>query len=273
MKKVLFVSDGKNLPKGTFEFIKLLNETERILLTSVFYLSVDGRILIPTAIYPDFGLMAGMVEDESENVSNTVKLFKEDCLKNGIEYRLHDEGKLWNLNEVAKESRFSDLLVISEELFFSSCGPKQPNHFLRQVLHCAECPVIAIPEDFSGIQKVLVAYNGEADSLFALRSFVMLFPALSNLETDVVFVEEYENENIPNLEYLEEYAARHLTNLNIKKLHFDSSEYLVNAMGYNKNCLLIAGAFNRSNLSNLFKGSFVEKIIKEHRLPVFIAHK
>jgi hypothetical protein len=258
MKKVLFVSDGKNFPKGAFRFIKWLNETERILLSATFYLSVDGRILIPTAIYPDL-------------VDNTVELFKEECLKNEIEYRLHDIGKLWNVNEVAIESTFSDLLVISEDLFFNSCEPEQPNHFLRQVLHTTQCPVMVVPESFSAIEKVLVSYDGKADSLFALRSFVTLFPSLSNCETDVIYVEEHENENIPNLEYITEYAARHFINLNIRKLH--SSKYLTNWMSQNKNALLVAGAYGRSGLSNLFEGSFIKNILKEHSVPVFIAHQ
>src|SRR5207253_53378 len=147
------------------------------------------------------------------NVNKTVELFKEDCITNGIEYHVHDAGKSWNIIELAKESRFSDLLVISEEMFFRNWGAEQPNHFLRQVLHHAECPVMIVPENYTTIEKVLVAFDGKADALFALKSFSMLFPALSDLETNMVYIGDEEDEKIPDLEYLEEYAARHFSNL------------------------------------------------------------
>lgn len=273
MKKILFIADGKNFSKGAFDFIKLLNETENVLVTGVFYLSGDSRILIPTSLYPDPQPLAMLVEDERENVQDTIELFKEECKRNGIEYRLHDKGKFWNAIELAKESRFSDLMVISQEKFFRNCGPEQPNHFMRQLMHNAECPVMIIPENFTAIEKVLVAYDGKANALFALKLFSMLFPSLSNLETNIIIIDEKENEEVRDLEYLEEYGARHFAKLNIEKLSFDPEKYLTDWIFFRKNALLVTGAFGRSGLSNLLKESFVEHIIKEHNVPVFIAHK
>lgn len=272
MKKILFIADGKNYSKGAIDFIKLINEQEKILVTGVFYLSIDNRILIPTSLYPDPEPLAMLVESERVSVQKTIELFKEDCKKNGIEYRLHNRGKLWNVNELAKESRFSDLMVISEEKFFRNWGLEQPNHFMWQLMHNAECPAMIIPENFTGIEKILVAYDGKAEALFALKSFSILFSCFSNLETNIIYVEEKENEKIPNIEYLEEYAARHFSNLTIEKLHFAPEKYLMDWIFFRKNALLVTGAFSRSGLSNLLKESFVEKVIKDHALPVFIAH-
>jgi nucleotide-binding universal stress UspA family protein len=43
--------------------------------------------------------------------------------------------------------------------------------------------------------------------------------------------------------------------------------------GKKRSALLVSGSYGRSGLSQLFKKSFVNEIIAEHRLPVFIAHK
>src|SRR3954466_2556653 len=153
MKKVLFICDGRNFSKAAFDFIKSLNEAEAILVTGVFYLSVDFRILIPSSIYPDPDPLVASVEDESEQVKSTVELFKEDCIKNGIEYRLHETGKPWSVGDFVRETRFSDLMVLSEEMFFRNWGGDQPNHFMRQALRRAECPVIIIPECYTKIEK------------------------------------------------------------------------------------------------------------------------
>jgi hypothetical protein len=37
--------------------------------------------------------------------------------------------------------------------------------------------------------------------------------------------------------------------------------------------LLVAGAYGRSELSNLFKKSFLVEVIEQHKTPIFIAHK
>lgn len=197
----------------------------------------------------------------------------ETVQKSGIEYRIHDTVKPWSIHDLEKETRFADLLVISEELFFRNWGGEQPNHFLRQLLTYTECPAIVIPENYSLIEKLLLAYDGKCEALFALKSFAYLFPRLCNLETMIIYVKKEENESIPDLEYLEEFAVRHFPNLTIEKLHFDASKYLTDWISINKNAILITGSFGRSYLTNLVKQSFVQKIIKEHSLPLFIAHK
>ncbi|WP_301923889.1 hypothetical protein [Ferruginibacter sp.] len=40
-----------------------------------------------------------------------------------------------------------------------------------------------------------------------------------------------------------------------------------------KSAILVSGSYGRSGISQIFKNSFIQNIIAEHRLPVFIAHK
>jgi nucleotide-binding universal stress UspA family protein len=37
--------------------------------------------------------------------------------------------------------------------------------------------------------------------------------------------------------------------------------------------MLVTGAYGRSELSNLFKKSFLSDVIGQHKIPVFVAHK
>lgn len=272
MKKILFVCDGKNFSKASFNFIKLLNQTEKIVVAGVFYLSVDVRILFPTSLYPDPEPLSELIEREKDQVKETVRLFVNSCTASGIEYRLHEKGAAWSLNAVVKESRFSDVLVLSEELFFADWGLQQPNHFMREVLRNAECPVIIIPERFKGIDKVLIAYDGKAEAVLALKLFSMLFPGFSNLAATIFYVGKQDNENIPDVDLLSEYASGHYSNIRIEKLHIDSAKSLPQWIGGADNAIVVTGAYSRSALSTLFRESFIEKIIKEHCAPVFVAH-
>jgi hypothetical protein len=271
MKKVVFACDGKNFSHRAFDFIKSLNEAEKILVAGIFFLSVDYRILVPS-VYADPDPLLELVEDETENVKASIKFFEESCAKNGIEYRLHNGFTTWNVVELVKETRFSDLLILSEELFFKNWGATQPNHFMRQVMQIAECPVLVIPENFETIEKLLIAYDGKRQSLFALKLFSLLFANMSSLPTNIVFIQEDKREDIPDLEYLQEYASRHYPNLSIQKLHIDFSKNFSKWVGYVKNALLITGAYGRPAISNLFKESFAEKLIRDHNVPLFIAH-
>jgi nucleotide-binding universal stress UspA family protein len=37
--------------------------------------------------------------------------------------------------------------------------------------------------------------------------------------------------------------------------------------------LLVAGAYGRSELSGMFRKSFLAEVIAEHKVPIFVAHK
>jgi len=50
MKKVLLICDEANFSKAAFKFINSLDGVEKNLVTGVFYLSVDFRLLIPSSI-------------------------------------------------------------------------------------------------------------------------------------------------------------------------------------------------------------------------------
>jgi hypothetical protein len=72
--------------------------------------------------------------------------------------------------------------------------------------------------------------------------------------------------------YIEELAARHFPDLTIMKLNLNPKEFFTDWLTNVKNAMLITGAKGRNGFSEFFRRSFVARIIKEHRLPVFVAH-
>src|SRR5205085_2223509 len=139
------------------------------------------------------------------------------CQHIGIEYRVHEESECFKLPEAIRETRFADAVVISETLFFSHIESQQPNSYMRDLLHAAECPVIIIPEDYNDITHVTIAYDGEKESVFAIKQFCYLFPHYTQLPTDIVHWVDKTDDEIPDFEYLQEFAARHFSNLNFKE--------------------------------------------------------
>jgi len=270
MKKVVLAIDGKNLSVGSFDFIIRMNEGQSILLTGVFLPAVEE-----TELLYSLGGMTGPVylpaisrlDDETEEV---VKRFEELCQKNNIEYRVHN-NTIDNVVEALKqESRYTDLMVIGSESFYSHLGKERQHEYLLHVLHKSECPVLLVPEKYAFPQSLVIAFDGSASSVFAMKQFSYLFPDLCSLDTIAVFSSN--TKDFPNWDYVEELIARHYSNLSVTKLNLDASKYFESWVADIKNTMVVAGAYSRSFISEVLKKSFVDNIINGHSIPVFIAH-
>jgi hypothetical protein len=272
MKKIIIASDGNNFPKGAFEFIKRMQQTEPVLLIGAFLHAVNFEELIPGIFALSTGPAAKFLEEEKADFEKCISFFENACQRNGIEYRVHEESSNWNINDLAKETRFADLMVMSEELFCTGMNINEPNSFMKQAIHKSECPVMLFPENYKPFCKIVIAYDGKKESMFALKQFCNLLPGLTGMETKIVYSNPDNNEDIPDMAYIEEYAGRHFSDLNFEKLHIKGKEHFESWTKENNDSLIVSGSYGRSGFSVSLNKSFVEDIIHEHRLPLFIAH-
>lgn len=272
MKKIVFVCDVDNFSPGVFTFIESLHEKEPFLLTGAFFHSVNFDVSMPTglAFAPD--PLLAFTDNDLAAVNNSIKKFEERCKLNGIEYRVHEESEVFEINDFIKETRFADLVVISQKLFFSHVDDDQPNSYMKQVLHTSECPALIIPENYSPATHVTIAYDGKKESMFAVKQFCYLFPLYTKLPTEMVYWVDKSDDEIPDIEYLEEFAARHFSNLNFKELFFDPKKYIEDWSRRNRNSIFVAGSYKRSWLSTVFKKSFGDNMISHSSTILFIAH-
>lgn len=272
MKKFVLISDGENFSRKTFDFVKSLYEKEPFLLNGAFFHSINDGLVIPNTFAPGAGPYLSYTKDEHKAYCKGIKEFETLCSTNHLEYRVHRQSDDWDIDDLVKESRFTDLIIVSGALFFSDVEADQPNHFLRAVLDQAECPVLVVPDDAKPIKRIAVAYNGKKESMYALKMFCSVFSQFADLPVDINYWVDHTDDEIPDLDYLEEFAGRHFTNVNFRERFFDPRKYLASWLNENKDTLFICGSYHRSNLSNWFKKSFAEDIIKNHSVAVFIAH-
>lgn len=273
MKKIIIPFDGGHFSKGAFSFASSLHEIKPILLTGVFLPQVDYAqyFFFPTAFAAP--AYVPMMEDfEEEEVEGNVEKFAQLCQKNFIEYRVHKDLYEASIPQLTKETRFADLMIIGSETFYKSGIAYGTNEYLKDAVHNTECPVIVVPEKFNFPSYIILAYDGSATSVFAIKQFAVLFPELCNLKTILVYAGD-EKHNIPDQVLIEELAARHFENLTITKITSDHKNHFSNWLEQHTNPLLVSGSFGRSGMSELFSRSFIIDIIKEYKTPVFIAHK
>lgn len=272
MKKILLVSVGKCFPKGALDFIAYLHEQEPVLVTGMLFPHISYAKIIGAAYAPGADVLIETQAEEEEAIHQSIADFEDYCRKNDIDYRVRMQKDLFSINDVVIDTRFADLLVLSGTTFDANPLDDELSASSQQILHQSECPVIVIPEKFTSIDKIVLTYDGEKESMYALKQFSYLFPGWRNLEVCLVYVNAHDNADIPYFDYLKEYAARHFSNLTFSKLTFEESRYFITWAQNEKNALVVAGAFGRSGLSMVFHSSFLKDLIDDHSMGLFITH-
>lgn len=277
MKKIIIAFDNSNLSNGSLDFVCQLNEAEPVLATAVFIPQIDYANLMNYG--GAVGILAGpeyiqLPEKElPEEVLANIRHFENVCQKNGILYRVHKDFYDFPVTELKRESRFADLAIISGELFYKGVIEANQFEYLKDVLRVSECPVLILPEKHEFPDNNIVAYDGSEESVYAMKQFAYIFPELTKNPTLFVYAEDVEERDLPSKAYIEELATQHFENLTFYKLEANPRRYFRSWMADKNGSILVSGSFSRSSLSQVFKKSFVADIIKDHRLPVFIAHK
>jgi nucleotide-binding universal stress UspA family protein len=144
---------------------------------------------------------------------------------------------------------------------------------LQDALNDVACPVLVVPEKFEFPESIILAYDGSDSSVYAIKQFAYLFPELCNREVLLVYASDERVKKLPDKVLIEELAARHFTKLSLLKLDIDPEKFSNTWLLEKKSAMIVSGSFGRSGLSQLFKKSFVTAVIRDHRLPVFIAHR
>jgi hypothetical protein len=272
MKQIIIVAAGHQFPQGPIAFLQTMTENERVHARGLFFRPVDYSALAAAGASNNITPFLELEDNEREVIAHHKVQFGHHCEQHHIPYSLHDNDSEWDKALLIRESRFADLILISGECFYAEVDNHQPNKYLRQALHEAECPVVVIPEYFTAIRHLFMAYDGTRESIYAIKQFCYLFPKLIDLPTEIVYIHEDAGHAIPELESLHHYTRLKFDCMNFSKLQFNAAERFSTWISGKKNALLVSGSFGRSTLSYIGKRSFAQDVIRAHQLPLFIAH-
>jgi len=272
MKKIALAFEGNHFPEETLHLVRKLNEISPVWLTAVFVPEVDY-----SALWSMDGGLAGAVfvpevQDEDEIIAKNGARLEDFCRAHAIRLSIHKERLDFSLRLIQKESRFSDLMVLSSQHFFDNIDTRQPNTYMKEVLHKTECPVLLLPETFDLPENIILAYDGTPSSVYAIRQFAYLFPEFSGRPTTLVYLSGSQEPQLPDQREIEELTSNHFSDLHMAKLQIDPREFFSDWMSRRGKAWLVAGAYGRSEISQLFGKSFISGLIRDHRVPVFIAH-
>jgi hypothetical protein len=262
MKQILIIGAGHHFPEGPLGFLGAMQEYERVHARALFFQPVDYSALAAAAPGVNLTPILELEDNEKEWITTHKTLFARQCEQQFISHSVHDNDEEWSRDMLIKESRFADLILVSADF-----------PYLREALHDAECPVLVLPENFSVPEHLFMAYDGSRESLYAIKQFCYLFPGLTDLPTEILYVHDDVTDHIPDLARLQEFSRLKFNSMSFSKLHFPAREYFTTWISEKQHVLLVTGSFGRSPVSYLGKRSFAEDIIHAGQLPVFIAHR
>jgi hypothetical protein len=277
MKKIIVAFDGLRYSKSTERFALYLAKKTNTHLVGIF---LDDLTYTSYNIY-DAIKTEGLSDPTLERLEKkdwairdvAAAGFKKSCEEAGIEFSLHRDRNIAS-QELKHESIYADLLIIGVKETLTHYKEKPPTNFIRYLLIDTQCPVLLIPEKYKLLDKIILLYDGQPSSVHAIKMFSYLLPQLKYLNTEVVTVNpEKKSLHVPDNRLMKEFMKRHFPNAEYKVLKgFAEDEIVKYLKQQNENTLVVLGAYQRNGLSRWFRESMADVLMKEVRLPLFIAH-
>jgi nucleotide-binding universal stress UspA family protein len=277
MKKISAVFDGLKFADSTLAYALKLAESSKALLSGVFLESFLYNSYKLDDLIGSHGIshvkMKHLLEKDKETRLKSTDIFEQACKKAHLNYSVHRDQS-FAIQEVLKESIYSDLLLINANETFSHLIDQAPTHFTKELLAGTQCPVLIVPHEYQEIEKVMLLYDGKPAAVYAIKMFNYMMPWLRNKATEVVSVTDTQDTaELPDDSLVKEFIACHYPAATYTLLKGNAEEELITYLKSNsKNTLIVLGAYQRSAVSRFFKSSMADRLIKELDALLFIAH-
>jgi nucleotide-binding universal stress UspA family protein len=277
MKKFIAAFDGLKFSDSTKEYAVHLSQKNDAHLVAV---SLEDETYHSYKIY-ELLTEKGVSESKLKELERhdlkareeAVKKFEACCKDYGVNFTVHHDKKI-AIKALLHESIYADLLLIDGAETLTHYEEKKPTRFIRELLSNVQCPVMVLPSKYKPIEKVILLYDGEPSSVFAIRMFSYMMEAMKELPCEVISVRYMENNlHIPDNKLMKEFMKRHFPKAAYTTLKGIPEVEIINYLKETKeNALIVLGAYRRNMVSRWFRASMADVLMKETKFPLFIAH-
>ncbi len=279
MKKILLAIDAIHPDKYALDFACFLGRLTKSPVTGIFLENevAEERPIIKQMhgllyVSREIDRSSPAYREKQALIEKNIAWFKDATCNREVSCQLHRDHGL-PAKELIKESRFADVLVVDAETSFNRQYEGMPTEFVKDVLKKAECPVIISPGgQFESIEEIVLAFDGTASSVFAIRQFTYLFPQLHTKKLTILHFSKKGEPNNTDKEKLDNWLKAYYDYVGYEEKKGDAETGLYEAL-YNKpNILLVMGAYGRNAISTLLKPSPANLLIRILPHPIFITH-
>ena len=130
-----------------------------------------------------------------------------------------------------------------------------------------------VSKDAAVPASIVLAYDGNPSSIYAIKLYSYLFPEFRDLPTSILYVHTNKEEVIPNEKELNFLLKGHFTNYQVNQLQGSVADMLVDFTAALPHSLVVMGSYGRNYLSRLFHHSHANKLIEKGKSSVFITHR
>ncbi|TWF40623.1 nucleotide-binding universal stress UspA family protein [Chitinophaga polysaccharea] len=280
MQKIAAIFDGFRFSESTLHYAIWIAAHQGAHLTGVFpddltYNSFNLYQLLKEGT--DQAIIGQLEEEDEERRKAAAGKFEAACQKAGIPYSVH-RNKNISLLSALEESIYADLLVIDVRETFMHDVSKPPTRFIRDLLTDVQCPVLIVPAQistppvFSNVTNMVLLYDGEPSSVYAIKMYSYLFSSWQSLPTTVLSVNP-EGTHFENKHLIKDFIRKHFPDAVYKIMEGEPEEEIVTyLLGQQEGTAIVLGAYRRSSVSRWFRRSMADLLMQALSFPLFIAH-
>jgi len=277
MKKIVAAFDGLKYSVSARDYAVYLAKQTHTHLVGVFlddpvYKSYNAyELLVNKNLTPE---QLGEYEAKDKITRGKAsENFETVCRDEKLEYTVHHDKNI-ALQELKHESIYADLLMIDSSETLTHYPEKLPTRFIRDLLSDVQCPVMLLPKKYKPIQKIILLYDGKPSSVFAIKMFSYLLPELKDIDTEVISVNPVAaSMHVPDKKLMREFMKRHFPKATYTVLKGLAEDKIVKyLLQLKEDAVVVLGAYKRGNVSRWFRESMADVLMKELKLPLFVAH-
>ncbi|HEY8688951.1 MAG TPA: universal stress protein [Chitinophagaceae bacterium] len=278
MRKIIAVFDGLKFSAATASYaIAIAKQSGAdligISLEDFTYRSFKFYDIVDEGKGVSDAKMKSLTEKDKKTRKMSVIKFGAACEDAGINYSIHHDTSV-AIQELLHESIYADMIIIESAETLTKYAEDLPTRFIRDLLTDVECPVLLVPNEYKPIQKISLLYDGEPTSVYAIKMLSYILESFKNLPIEVITVKNPKQIlNVPDNRIMREFMKSHFSEVVYTVLKGLPEEEITKHLKKNKlNSLVVLGAYRRSRVSRWFKESMADVLMKQLKLPLFVAH-
>jgi len=277
MKKIIVAFDGLRFSESAMQYAFYFARRCNAQIVGVF---LNESTKLGYAVYEAMvkqsvsgkDIVKEIDKTDADTISHAIDTFESGCREAKLDYIIHRD-KANALKELLHETVFADLLIIDAWETFSYIEGNLPGWFIKNVLHDAHCPVIVVPKKFKPVNRLVLLYDGSPSSMHAIKMLNYILPEMKDMEAKLVHVgDETSSLQLPGDELLKEWMKKHYAKVLYNLLKGYENEIPTILANEDKDILVVAGAYHRSNMSMRFHKSLADLLMRAVDAPIFIAH-
>lgn len=278
MKKIIAVFDGLKFSKSTRDYAIQIASENKAHLVGLF---LEDNLYHSYKVYELISEQGGLSPEKQKKYADADKKsrdaavanFESACKKGGLNFTIRRSKEVAN-QALLQESIYADLIVMGTNETFSNRKEKVPTRFIREILPAIQCPVLLVPAHYKPFNKLILLFDGQPSSVFAIKMFSYMLSALKEHPAEVLTVKPMGHSlNLPDNKLMREFMKRHFPKASYSVTkgipEIEIISFLKNEKEYP---LIVLGAYRRGTVSRWFRESMADLLMKDTRLPIFIAH-